>query len=78
MAEERISLTEVSFDESGRAVISNPETVARLRAATAGAAAIKNIGCCSIAAQREATDGFKRLSPEEALAIKNIGCCSVA
>ena len=76
MAEAPISLDDLSFDESGRAIIANPATVARLRLAAADINAIKNIGCCSAAAELQAPDAFRRLSAAEAAAIKNIGCCS--
>lgn len=79
MADERISLNHVEFDDTGRAVIRDAATVARLRAAAgSGANAIKNIGCCSLEAQRDATESFKRLPTQDAAEIKNIGCCSVA
>jgi hypothetical protein len=78
MADERISLKDIEFDASGRAVIKDAATVARLKAAASlDANAIKNIGCCSLEAQVAATDAFKRLSPAEAAEIKNIGCCSM-
>lgn len=77
MADERISLSHVEFDDAGRAVIKDAATVSRLKAAASlDANAIKNIGCCSVDAHLNATDAFKRLSPSEAAEIKNIGCCS--
>ena len=70
---EYIRPEDVQFDKEGRAIISNPQTVARLRGADAG---IKNIGCCSVA------DALAQASAPESLAgsqaIKNLGCCSVA
>ena len=68
--DELISLEDISFDDSGRVVISKPTTVARLKAASS-ANAIKNIGCCSVdEPQAVAASAGSR-------AIKNIGCCSV-
>ena len=82
---EYISLSAVSFDKQGPAVIDDQETVARLRAAISSEDAIKNIGCCSVAMQssegiRElgqlAKDVFRTAGPDVLEAIKNIGCCS--
>ncbi len=72
-----ISAADIEFDDSGRAFIANSEAMASLRdSLSAGAEAIKNIGCCSAA-----LEGGQRIDPKDlnslmSEAIKNIGCCS--
>jgi len=72
--DELISLEDISFDDSGRVVISKPTTVARLKAASS-ASAIKNIGCCSVDEPQAVAEGVATSAASRA--IKNIGCCSV-
>lgn len=86
-----ISLDDVTFDNSGRAIISRSEIVDKLRGGGLAADGIKNIGCCSVALEsgrirpedvsKLSVETVKALGPEQlsrfrSSEIKNIGCCS--
>ena len=66
-----IPLGSIEFTRDGSAKISDEAVLKvlkyRLESASEGRLELKNVGCCSAAAVREA------LAPEE---LKNVGCCS--
>jgi hypothetical protein len=76
MADDRISAEDIEFDSEGRAIITNPQTVARLRGERATAEPVKNIGCCSVTDPTSETSDVAAIARAEP-PVKNIGCCSV-